>query len=209
MTAENAQDLPSLSGLEPATRAKLAALVVLLRKWNRAINLVAPASLDDVWGRHIADSAQLSEFLPAGARLWVDLGSGGGFPGLVVAVIAQQRAPHLRVELVEADQRKCAFLQTAARELALTVTVTRSRIEELGRRQADVVSARALASLERLCGYALPLLSSDGICLFLKGSLAEAEVAEARRSFRFEMSLIPSQTDPAGSVAKLTGLSHV
>ncbi len=183
--------------------------MALLRKWNSAINLVAPASLPDVWHRHVADSAQLFALRPEGARSWLDLGSGGGFPGLVVAAIARESAPELHIELVESDQRKCAFLQTAARDLGLDVTVTRARIEELALRQADIVSARALAPLDRLCFYALRHLASDGTCMFLKGADVDSEIADARRHFNFDLTLSPSRTDARGVVAKLTGLSHV
>ena len=201
--------LPGLESAGEATVARLEALVALLRKWNSAINLVAPASLSDVWRRHVADSAQVFALRPAGARHWLDLGSGGGFPGLVVAILAAETAPELRVELVESDQRKCIFLETAARELGLDVTVTRGRIEKIPPRQADVISARALAPLDRLCLYALRHLAPGGTCLFLKGADVDSEIVEARRHFDFDLSLSPSQTDARGVIAKLTGLSHV
>ena len=201
--------LPGLESAGEATVARLEALVALLRKWNSAINLVAPASLPDVWRRHVADSAQVFALRPAGARHWLDLGSGGGFPGQVVAILAAETAPEQRVELVESDQRKCIFLETAARELGLDVTVTRGRIEELPPRQADVVSARALARLDRLCFFAQRHLAPGGTCLFLKGADLDSEIAEARRHFDFDLSLSPSQTDARGVIAKLTGLSHV
>jgi len=202
-------DLPGLESIGDQATTRLEALVALLKKWNSTINLVAPASLPDVWRRHVADSAQLFALRPEAARHWLDLGSGGGFPGLVIAILAAEFAPELSIELVEADQRKCVFLQTAARELGLDVTVTRGRIEELPPRQADVISARALAPLDRLCAYALRHLAPEGTCLFLKGADLDSEIAEARRHFDFDLSLSPSRTDARGVIAKLTGLSHV
>jgi 16S rRNA (guanine527-N7)-methyltransferase len=208
MTAAETE-FPGLQALAPETQNRLATLVALLRKWNPAINLVAAGSLAEVWRRHIADSAQIFALCPGGAAHWLDLGSGAGFPGLVVAILAREKSSGLTVELVESDQRKCVFLQTAARELDVPVVVTRARIEALTTRKADVVSARALASLEVLLAYALPHLAPGGVCLFLKGALADREVDAARARFRFDLTLVPSQTDATGVVAKIAGVSHV
>jgi 16S rRNA (guanine527-N7)-methyltransferase len=204
--AGNWDDASALSG---ASRDRLELLTRLLQKWNPAINLVAKSSLVDVWQRHIADSAQIFAFRPPAARVWLDIGSGGGFPGLVVAVLAQDLAPELRVELVDSDQRKCVFLQTAVQALGLSVTVTRSRIEALTPRGADVVSARALAPLDQLCRYALPHLAPGGICLLLKGAAIEAELADARKSFNFNVKVSPSVVDGAGVVVQIGDLAHV
>ena len=200
---------PGQSALSEASLSRLTELVALLGKWNRAINLVAPSTLGDVWRRHVADSAQVFDLCPADARVWLDMGSGGGFPGLVVAILSAEKRPGLQVELVESDQRKCAFLQNAAQVLGLGAKVTRARIEDLAPRSADVVSARALAALPVLCGYALPNLAPHGVCLFLKGAGIAAEVEAARRSYRFDLTLFPSHTDPSGVVAQLSDLSHV
>ena len=204
-----ASDRTGLADLPASSRDRLESLTRLLQKWNPAINLVAPQSLPDVWQRHIADSAQLFAYRPSGAGTWLDLGSGGGFPGLVIAILAKDEAPTLRVELVESDQRKCVFLQTAARDLGLSVTITRSRIEALMPRNADVVSARALARLGRLCRYAAPNLAPTGICLFLKGTGLNEEVAEARKTFKFDLDIFPSAADNAGTVVRIEGLEHV
>lgn len=208
MTAE-LSTWAGLSTHSAQTQARLSGLVALLEKWNRAINLVAPGTIGDVWQRHVADSAQVFDHCPPDARHWLDLGSGGGFPGLVVAILAAEHRPELQVEMVESDQRKCVFLQTALQTLGVPAKVTRSRIEDLAPRQAQVVSARALAALPVLCGFALPHLASGGLCLFLKGASISAEVDAARRSYRFDLTLFPSHTDPSGVVALLSGLSHV
>jgi 16S rRNA (guanine527-N7)-methyltransferase len=205
-------DLPALRGLPAPVMERLAGLAALLEKWNRRINLVAPGTLPEVWRRHITDSAQLFPLMPerlqTGPGLWLDLGSGGGFPGLVIAALAVDLAPGLTVELVESDARKCAFLQTATQTLALPARVTRSRIEDLSQRQADVISARALAPLDRLLELALPHLAPQGLCLFLKGASFAAEEAAARGRFRFHLDAVPSQTDASGVIARIAALAH-
>lgn len=198
----------SLDRISDPTRQRLHALVGRLEKWNRTINLVAPGTMPDAWERHILDSAQIFDHCPIHARSWLDLGSGGGFPGLVVAILARELMPELTVELVDSDQRKCIFLQQNAQDLDLPAKVTRSRIEMLTPRAADVVSARALAPLDKLCALAMPHLAPAGICLFLKGSRIAEEIAEAETRFRFQITLHPSQTDDAGVVAQLANLSH-
>src|SRR6516162_5253130 len=161
------------------TLARLAAYVALLEAWSTRINLVGRATLADPWRRHILDSAQLRPFVPAAARSLVDLGSGAGFPGLVLAILGVPG-----VALVEADSRKCAFLVEAARITGARITVLATRIEALSPRPFDVVTARALAPLERLIGLARPLLATDGLCLFLKGADTAAELTLARRRWK-------------------------
>ena len=206
---EGAVDRSFGGTLSSDSRSRLNRLMVQLEKWNPAINLVAAGSLADAWQRHIADSAQVFTHLPARARTWLDLGTGGGFPGLVVAILAKEKAPDLRVELVESDQRKCVFLQTVARSLDLPVIITCSRIEALLPRGANVISARALAHMEQLCRYCLPHLAPEGLCLFLKGSSVGAELAEAKKSFNFNFKLFPSETDSTGILVQISDLTHV
>jgi 16S rRNA (guanine527-N7)-methyltransferase len=146
------------------TLTRLETYAALLTKWTRRINLVSAASLPDLWHRHIADSAQLLAFRPP-ARLWLDLGSGAGFPGLVVAILT----PDLHVRLVESDQRKCAFLRRVAEDTGTTVDIVPCRIETLPPQSADVISARALAPLTQLLAHAEKHLAPDGIGLFPKG----------------------------------------
>ena len=206
---EGAIDRSFGGALSSESRSRLNCLVVQLVKWNPAINLVAAGSLADAWQRHIADSAQVFTHLPARARIWLDLGSGAGFPGLVVAILAKEQAPDLRVELVESDQRKCVFLQTVARALDLSVIITRSRIEALSPRGADVISARALAPMEQLCRYCQPHLAPAGIGLFLKGANVGAELAEAKKSYNFNAEIFPSETGSTGILVQISDLTHV
>lgn len=181
----------------------------LVKKWNPAINVVARSTLDDLWNRHFADSVQLLACATPEHRLWLDLGSGGGFPGLVVAAIAADALPELRVELVESDKRKAVFLAEVIRQLGLKATVHAVRVETLAKRDACVVSARALAALATLCGYAARHIRTDGVCAFLKGASAQLEVAEARRQWQFDLLQIESATDGRSSVLFLRGLQHV
>lgn len=206
---DNPMTWAGLAALPEPTRDRLHGYMRLLEKWNPSINLVARASLPDAWTRHFADSAQLFSYRPRLVRRWLDLGSGGGFPGLVVAILALDEAPELKVELVESDQRKCVFLQAAAQSLGLTVTISRCRIEALTARSAHVISARALAQLKTLCHYAVPNLAPGGVCLFLKGAGVESELAEARASFRFSQEIFPSAVDGTGVVLRMADLAHV
>ncbi len=181
----------------------------LLAKWNRRINLVSPTSLEDAWTRHVMDSAQLWPLRPNGARTWLDIGSGAGFPGLVIALLGQMDEAGLRVTLVESDQRKCAFLHAVASACDLEVGIVAGRIEGLDPLRADVVSARALAPLDTLLGYAEIHRAERGICLFPKGRTVHKEIEEARRKWLFDYRLHPSLTDPEAAIIEIGGLERV
>lgn len=176
----------------------------LLTQWQAKINLVAPGTLSEVWHRHFADSAQLVRLAPPDAKTWLDLGSGAGFPGLVVAVLLAEKVP-CRVTLCESDTRKAAFLADVKRKLGLAVDIISARIEtdsthaSVGR--VDVVSARALAPLQRLVPLAAPFFHEQTVGLFPKGREAEKEIAEAATTWRFEAELQPSLTDREGRIA--------
>ncbi|MEY4985037.1 MAG: hypothetical protein RIR62_3303 [Pseudomonadota bacterium] len=200
-----------LAGLSVSreTLGRLEALEALLRKWNPAINLVAKSTLDATWHRHILDSAQLYALAPPVVGQWADLGSGGGFPGLVIAAMSHELDPARRITLVESDRRKATFLREAARQLGLSVDVRNERVEALAPLRADVLSARALAALPVLCGFAALHLAPDGIALFPKGANHSAEVAEAGRDWRFNVTVHPSDTDPAAVVLEMKAITHV
>jgi 16S rRNA (guanine527-N7)-methyltransferase len=194
------------------TWERLDGLVALLLKWQDATNLVAPSTLPEVWTRHIADSLQLLAIVPD-ARAWIDLGSGGGFPGLVVAC-AMADHPGAKIDLVESNQKKSAFLREAARVLGVPAIVHARRIEDFvgaPTRSFDVVTARALAPLERLLGYASPLLKTGAVGLFPKGQDVEAELTAASKSWTIETELVPSVTDPLARIVivrSATKLTH-
>ncbi|MBB3770565.1 16S rRNA (guanine527-N7)-methyltransferase [Angulomicrobium tetraedrale] len=190
-----------LTPVSRETEDRLAAIVALLEKWQRTINLVAPASLPRVWTRHVADSLQLVP-LAGEARRWVDLGSGGGFPGLVVAAVLAERAG-ADVTLVESDTRKAAFLREAARIAELPVTVLPARIEQVAARIAagvEIVSARALAPLPRLLELAHPFLAQGAVGLFLKGQDVDNELTESAKSWRINSRIQESLTDRGGRI---------
>jgi len=180
------------------TLARLEAYAELLTRWSARINLIGRDTIADLWRRHILDSAQLRAFVPDRARNMIDLGSGAGLPGLVLAILG---APG--VELVEADSRKCAFLREAARITATPVTLDPCRIEAVSRHTVDVVTARACAPLDRLLGLAEPFLAPGSECLFLKGERVEEELTLARKRWTMTSSLHQSRSDPRGVVLRL------
>ncbi len=180
----------------------------LLEKWTPRINLVSRSTLQDAWRRHFADSAQLWALRPPGARLWLDLGAGAGFPGLVIAAIAADSAPDLEVSLIESDSRKAAFLTTVAQAAGLPARVTCARIEHVRAQAADVVSARALAPLTDLIGMAEKHRRPGGTALFPKGATVHKEVAEASRHWRFDHKLHPSLTDPRAAIVEIGAIDR-
>jgi 16S rRNA (guanine527-N7)-methyltransferase len=207
MTEDDAKAILS-SRVSRETYDRLERYASLLVRWQKTINLVAPSTLSQLWQRHILDSAQLMDHVPSHAASWLDLGSGGGFPGLVCAAIAAETHPRLRFTLVEADLRKAAFLRETARQLGLSVGVISRRIEDLPPSHADVISARALAPLAVLCSHALPHLAPGGICLFQKGARHADELATARQDWHITCSIIPSLTDPEAVIIRIEQLSH-
>ena len=175
----------------------------LLLQWTRRINLIAPSTISTSWKRHIVDSAQIFELLPQNSAHLVDIGSGGGLPGLVVAILAIEKAPLLKTTLVESDQRKAVFLRTVVRELGLSTAIQAVRIESVSDMQADVLTARALAPLPKLMGYAVKLLKPDGTALFQKGRTFDQEVAQARETWDFDLQSYPSQTDQEARILQI------
>ncbi len=180
-----------------------------LLRWNGAINLVAKSTLPDAWDRHVVDSAQLVPLAPSQSAHWVDLGSGAGFPGLVVAVILSEVSPDTRVTLIESDRRKATFLRETARHLELQTDVLPERIESVPPLNADVVSARALAALDKLLPLAALHLAADGTALLQKGARVDSELAAVGAAWSFSVERLPSQTDPVAEILRLKGLHHV
>jgi 16S rRNA (guanine527-N7)-methyltransferase len=185
------------------TMARLELYAELLAKWQKAVNLVASGTLPDLWRRHMLDSAQLWPLLPAGTARLVDLGSGAGFPGLVLALLGVPE-----VHLVESDQKKAAFLREAARVTGAPATVHNCRIEELRPFAVDVVTARALAPLPRLLELAAPFLREGAIGLFLKGESAAEELTQARRQWTMTATAQASRTSPQGVILRVESLRH-
>ena len=181
------------------TMDRLAAYVALVGKWQQRVNLVSASTLPDIWMRHIWDSAQIAPFVPAGTGRILDVGSGAGFPGLVLAALCDAE-----LHLVESDQKKAVFLQTVIRETGVRAVVHNRRIESLPPIGADIVTARALASLERLLELLEAQLVPGMRCLFLKGARAEAELAALDTRSDIIRRLHPSLTNPEAFVVDLT-----
>lgn len=193
-------DLWQRLGTSPEGLEKLRLFAALVAKWTQRINLVAKSTLPDLWARHIEDSARLLEAVEQPPVLWADLGAGGGFPGLVIAVILADRRAETRLILVESDQRKATFLREAARQLDLGVDVRTERAESLPPLGAGIVSARALAPLDVLCGLAHRHLAPGGFALFPKGENHVAECTAARKIWRFDLE---TRDDPGHKGAAL------
>ncbi len=183
------------------TLARLEAYAALLRQWSARLNLVGRETLPDLWRRHILDSAQLYPLLPGAARSLVDLGSGAGLPGLILAILGARG-----VELVEADSKKCAFLFEAARVTGASLTIHRQRIESVPAHPVDIVTARALLPLDRLLPLAARFLGEGTRCLFLKGERAAEELTLAREAWTMTVVRHKSRSDPRGVVLELQGV---
>jgi 16S rRNA (guanine527-N7)-methyltransferase len=196
-------------GVSRETIDKLSTYEALLRQWQKTINLVAPSTLDAIWSRHFADSAQLLALAPPDARRWLDLGSGAGFPALVLAIMLADR-PDAKVTLIESDTRKAAFLGEVARRTGAPVDIRPERIEKVATQSklgpVDVITARALAPLPRLLELAAPAFSDHTVGLFLKGREAETEVDAARERWTFAGELQPSVTDVSGRIVVVRAL---
>ena len=193
-----AEGFAAATGVSRETRQRLEAYAALLVAWSARINLVGRATLDDLWRRHFLDSAQLLPLIPPGAGSLIDLGSGAGFPGLVLAILG---APG--VELVEADSRKAAFLREAARITGVAVTIRGCRIEAVPPHEVDIVTARGCAPLDRLLALGERFIGRQTVCLFPKGARAEEELTAIGKAWTMSVSRHPSRADPAGSVLLL------
>ena len=191
------EEFAAKTGVSHETLARLKAYAGLLADWNARHNLVAHNSLDRIWQRHLWDSAQLAPLIPASARTLADLGSGAGFPGLVLAALLEGQ---VTVTLHEATRKKCAFLTAAAERMRLEVVIQNARIEDLPPRQYDVITARALAPLPKLLGYAHRMTGPNSVCLFLKGQNVGSELTDAHKYWSMMVSQSPSLTDPSGAI---------
>lgn len=190
----------------PAQMGDLERFIDRLTEANAVMNLIGPDTLPDVWGRHIRDSAQLLDLAPD-ARTWADLGAGAGFPGIVLAILLK-REQKSHVWLIDSLGKRCRFLQEVVDALSLRATVINGRAEENAVR-VDVVTARAVAAMDKLLGYAQPYLQRGAQGLFLKGEKAEVEVAEARKVWHFESDLSVSRSDPRGRIVSVRSLRRV
>ena len=191
------------------TQERLEIHLALLRKWNPKINLVSKSTLEDGWHRHIIDSVQVFKAAPPMVGTWVDFGTGGGFPGLVCAILAAELSPTTEFVLVESDHRKCAFLRTLLAEVGLSTRIESRRIEDLAPQNAGMITARAVASLDRLFELSKPHLSQGGFCIFPKGARHNLEIQAASERWRFKLQRKPSITDPKGAILVFGDIARV
>lgn len=215
VTCENGQNLDPASieefagvfGLEQSAIQDFQLYFDLLSKWQRKINLISKATLPDAWRRHFIDSAQLYPLLPKNAKILADIGSGAGFPGLVLSLLVKHNGGPT-VHLIESDQRKCVFLSEVNRQTGAGAIIHNARVETLSDLTADVVTARACAPLDRLVEWAVPLLNGSGECLFLKGESVAEELTPTLKRWTMQTTKIPSQTQSGAIILKLKGLTR-
>ena len=190
--------------------AKLETFAALLRQWQTAVNLVARDSLDVIWHRHFADSAQLSRLIPPDSTC-LDFGTGAGFPGMVIAILSSETGT--RVHLVESNARKCAFLQEVARQTGTAVEIHKARVEAIAAggtvNHVDVVTARGVAPLITSLEWSAPFFRVGAVGLFLKGRRADQEIADARKAWSFDLRALPSATDPEARVLEVRALERL
>jgi len=194
------------TGVSRETLVRLEAYIALLRDWNERHNLVSDRSLDDVWRRHVWDSVQLAPLVPAAAKTLADLGSGAGFPGLVLAELLRGKT---RVTLFESTGKKCDFLRAAAGATQLDVEIRNERVEGSKAGPFDVVTARAVAPVATLLAYAQHIGRHGTVCLFPKGQSLASELTEARKSWRMKTLQHQSATDPSGVILEVREFDHV
>lgn len=205
----NLSDVEGISDLNVSreTFERLTTYVDLVKKWNPKINLVSRNSLTQIWTRHIMDSVQVFRCVESAGH-WADIGSGGGFPGMVCAIMAVETSPDTRFTFVESDQRKSAFLRSVARECKANCTVIAKRIEAVEPLNADVLSARALADLTTLLSFCDRHLGENGTALFPKGATWKKELTEACEEWKFQSEPITSLTEPQAVILKIKGVSR-
>lgn len=197
----------SIGNVSRETIERLKLYEQLVLKWTKKINLVSAGDAAHIWDRHIVDSMQLYALASPGHG-WLDLGSGGGFPGLVAAIMAQQDDPERKFTLVDSDQRKCTFLRTVVRELSLNVTVLPERIEDVIPQSAPVLSARALGDLRSLLGHVEMHMAAGGMALLPKGVTWEKEHEAASKYWSYDLQVIKSETNPDSSILIIKELTR-
>ena len=199
----NQQEFQKLTGVSRETLDKFSTYVALLEKWQKAINLVSKKSLMDVWERHVLDSYQILKFAPKDNGVWIDMGSGAGFPALIVAM-----AGDFEVHVIESDHRKCQFMRDVSRETSTPITIHTKRIDAVEPFPAAVISARALASLEKLLEFSTNFATPDTVYIYLKGQDVDAELTQAAKCWSMETIKHQSLSSSEGSVLELRNVSR-
>lgn len=211
---DGAEDFAAQFSVSRETLARLTAYQALLGKWQKAINLVGPATLAQFWQRHAGDSAQLLALAPAGASVWLDMGSGAGFPALVLAIMLAEKNPQAHMHMVESDRKKVNFLRTVLRDTNISATVHHARIEALAQDKpealacVDVVTARALAPLDDLADYMQPFFNPSTIALLHKGRDWQEELTACRKNWNMSVETHASSTDEAARIVEISRLGR-
>ena len=205
---QNSHDFIQAFDVSRETGARLEVYADCLREWQRAINLVSPTTINDLWQRHFADSSQVLAHI-GDSQTFADLGSGAGFPGLIIAIMTHEQK-NRSIQLIESNGKKCAFLRHVARQTGVTVEIIEARIETLSEKPTlapvDCITARALAPLGKLLNYAAPLFAENTKALFLKGKDVGREIKDAETNWCFEFDLHQSKTDPEGQIVEIRNL---
>ena len=202
MITTNRDNVIRMLNLSETAAKKTDVYVSLLEEWQAKMNLVSASSLPDVWNRHILDSAQLYKFIEPGDKIIFDFGSGAGFPALMLAIMDETRQREFH--LIESDGKKCSFLEAVAEACELNVKIRNERIEKISVLPVDLITARALASLDKLLPYAAPFMSKRTRCLFLKGKKAFEEIAAAEKKWTFKITVHQSLSCDEGRILELS-----
>ena len=188
---------------------KLRAYEASLQEWQNKFNLVSKSSLEDAWNRHFIDSMQLFKYIPQSVQSLYDFGSGAGFPGMVLAIMAAEKTPYLKVSLIESIGKKTLYLKHVSEICSVNVEIFNQRIESLPKNKVDVVTSRAMTSLSDLLGYAYPFCKKETVCIFPKGKKHQEEIDEAKKHWQFECQIHPSETSSEGVILVITKLAKL
>ena len=181
----------------------------MLIEWQSKFNLVSSSTLDDAWNRHFLDSVQLFQYIPNQAKVLYDFGSGAGFPGMVLAIMANEKMPDLQVSLIESTTKKTLYLNAVKSKTNTNVTILNDRIENLQLPKADVITSRAMASLTELLGYAYKFCKKESVCIFPKGKKYAEELSEAHKRWKFKCRIVASTQSDEGKILIINNLSKV
>ena len=198
------EEFANITNVSRETLDRLILFTELLDKWQKSINLVGKQSMPDLWRRHMLDSAQLVRHVPEGARVITDLGTGAGFPGMILALLLD-----IEINLVESSGKKITFLREAARITGAPVSLYHGRIEKVRLPKGNLIVARALAPLDKLLGLATPHLAPGGACLFLKGRTVDEELTTALKNWKMHVQQFPSATDASGKIMLIQDITLV
>ncbi|MBO5442695.1 MAG: 16S rRNA (guanine(527)-N(7))-methyltransferase RsmG [Alphaproteobacteria bacterium] len=191
------------------TLERLKAYEVSLHEWQKKFNLVSNASLEDAWNRHFLDSMQLFNFIPKTARTLCDFGSGAGFPGMVLAIMAKEKTPYLKVSLIESIRKKTLYLNEVNKITEANAVIINDRIENIPPQSFDVITSRAMASLKDLLNYTKKFFGKNTVCIFPKGKSYAEEIAEAEKFWKFDCKIVPSEMSREGVILIITNLSAI